>query len=244
MADRSPLQLSQPEYKAKAELVYEELYRAIMDGTLKPGDRLVTEELAAVLHVSRMPVREAIQRLQAEGLVDMIPYKGATVTMVTLEQLKQVFSIRAVLEGLASREAALLATDEDRARLEALAQEMEQTVILGDTDGQLRTNREIHKLIWQITSNELLQSMVASLFSSIERYRRQFMQQPNKPEEALGEHRQVIQAILDHDPDRAEEVTRQHVLRTGRLMASYEENLRESTMESGRKSGIARPQCI
>lgn len=244
MADRSPLQLSQPEYKAKAELVYEELYRAIMDGTLKPGDRLVTEELASVLHVSRMPVREAIQRLQAEGLVDMIPYKGATVTMVTLEQLKQVFSIRAVLEGLASREAALLATDEDRARFEALAQEMEQTVVLGDTDGQLRTNREIHKLIWQITSNELLQSMVASLFSSIERYRRQFMQQPNKPEEALGEHRQVIQAILDHDPDRAEQVTRQHVLRTGRLMASYEENLRESTMESGRKSGIARPQCI
>lgn len=235
MPDRGLLQLSKPEYKAKAELVYDELRRTIMDGTLKPGDRLVTEEVAAILHVSRMPVREAIQRLQVEGLVDMIPYKGATVATVTLEQLKQVFAIRAVLEGLASREAAIAATDEDRVRLEALSREMEQTVIDGGTDVQLRANREIHKIIWGITDNQLLQSLVGSLFASIERYRRQFMLRPNTPEEALGEHQQIIQAILDHDPDRAEQATRQHVLRTAKLMAGYAENNGESTMESGRQ---------
>ncbi len=236
MRDKSQLQLFQPIYKAKAELVYEEIHRAIVEGALKPGDRLVTEELAALLHVSRMPVREAIQRLQADGLVDMIPYKGATVAMVTLEQLKQVFSVRSVLEGLASRQAAILATDEDLVRLEALYREMEQAVVAGNTDRQLSLNREIHKVIWQITGNELLESMVAGLFDSIERYRRQLMLRPKTPEDTLEEHRQIIQTIAAHDPDRAEQVTRSHVLRTAELMAGYAGSAIDSPEEFGREA--------
>ncbi len=233
MRVRQPLQLSQPEYKAKAELVYEELRRGIMEGSLKPGDRLVTEELAVHLHVSRMPVREAVQRLQAEGMVDMIPYKGATVAMATLDQLRQVFSVRAVLEGLASREAAILATDDDHARLGLLNQEMEQAVLSGDTDGQLRKNREIHAVIWQITGNELLRSMAAGLFDSVERYRRQLMLRPDAPEGTLEEHRRIIEAIVDRDPDRAEQVTRRHVSRTAELMSGYAESKPDGPRQSG-----------
>jgi DNA-binding GntR family transcriptional regulator len=223
MRDRTPPLLSRPEYKAKAELVYEEIRRAIQEGALKPGDRLIAEELAAQLHVSRMPVREAIQRLQLEGLVDMIPYKGATVAMVTPEQVKQLFSVRAVLEGLASREAAGMATAEDVARLEAMYREMERAVQEGDTAGQLARNREIHVILWQITRNSLLQSMAANLFDSIERYRFHLMKQPSIPEGSLAEHRAIIDAIAARDPELAEKLTRRHIESTGRLMADYAE---------------------
>ena len=223
MRDRNPPFLTMPEYKAKAQLVYDEIRRAIQEGDLKPGDRLIAEELAAHLHVSRMPVREAIQRLQLEGLVDMIPYRGATVAMVTREQLKQLFSVRAVLEGLASREAAILATAQDIARLEAMYRLMERAVQGGDTEGQLAGNREIHAILWQVTGNVLLQSMAAGLFDSIERYRLQLMRLPSIPEGALAEHREIIDAIASHDPERAERLTRAHIERTGRLMAGYAE---------------------
>src|SRR5450756_70605 len=221
MRDRNPPSLTMPEYKAKAQLVYDEIRRAIQEGDLKPGDRLIAEELAAHLHVSRMPVREAIQRLQLEGLVDMIPYRGATVAMVTREQLKQLFSVRAVLEGLASREAAILATAQDIARLEAMYRLMERAVQGGDTEGQLARNREIHAILWQVTGNALLQSMAAGLFDSIERYRLQLMRLPSIPEGALAEHREIIDAIASHDPERAERLTRAHIERTGRLMEGY-----------------------
>ncbi|HEX2987087.1 MAG TPA: GntR family transcriptional regulator, partial [Chloroflexota bacterium] len=179
------------------------------------------EELAEQLRVSRMPVREAIQRLQVEGLVDMIPHRGATVAMATREQLGQVFAVRSVIEGLSAREAASRITGEEIDRLESLYREMEGVVANSDTDGQLCKNREMHSILWEITGNPLLQSIARNLFDASERYRRQLMLQPRIAKEALEEHRAILDAISDRDPDRAERLTREHIERTGRLMASY-----------------------
>lgn len=221
MATRISALLGEPEYKAKADLVYERLRKGIIDGVLRPGDKLITDEIAAALRVSRMPVREAIKRLQAEGLVDVIPHKEVTVASVTKDQIRDVFAVRAVLEGLAAREAALKARPDQVRKLRALLAEMERLVLEGDTAGQLVKNREFHEAIYEISGNRLLQSTAANLFDSIERYRHRFLSIPRGPQDVLDQHCQLIDSIASHDLERAEMLAREHIDITGRLMVSY-----------------------
>lgn len=205
-------------YKGKSDLVYEEIRRAIMGGLFKPGDKLGTDQLATALRVSRMPVREAIKRLQIEGLVDVIPHKEATVAIVTEDQMQNVFAVRAVLEGLAAREAALRIGDEGLSRLWILYKEMEEMVKAGDTPGQLTKNREFHEAIQEISANKLLQSVTSNLFDSIERYRLRFMSLARRPQVVLEEHYELIKAIESHNPEQAEKLMRKHIEGTGQLM--------------------------
>ena len=213
--------LGEPEYKAKADVVYENIRKGIMDGAFRPGDKLITDQIAAALRVSRMPVREAIKRLQAEGLVDVIPHKEVTVASITREQIRDVFAVRAVLEGLAARDAALRAQEDQIRRLRILLTEMEQLVYAEDTPGQLEKNRDFHEAIYDISGNQLLRSTAASLFDSIERYRHRLLSLPKGSQDVLDQHRQLIDAIASHDLERAEMLAREHIEITGRLMVSY-----------------------
>lgn len=233
--------LNRTEYKAKADLVYDELRRAIMEGDFRPGDRLVTEQIAADLRVSRMPVREAIKRLQVEGLVDESHHKEATVASVTPQHIKDVFSIRAVLEGLAAREAAERIGAEHIAQLWSLMADMEKLVMEGDTTGQLAKNRLFHDAICRVSGNQLLQPLSSSLFDSIERYRLHFMSVPSRPREVLEEHRELVGAITSHNPDEAERLARLHIERTGRLMLGCTGSECEMGGESGKSSTETRP---
>lgn len=220
----APLGLASPQYKAKAELVYEEIRRAIKEGIFKPGDKLLTDQLASALRVSRMPVREAIKRLQVEGLVDVIPHKGATVATVTEEQMRDVFAVRVVVEGLAASLAAKLAEPQDVANLQALYKEMENLVASGDRQAQMAKNNEFHNAIFRISRNSIIKSLGPSLVDSIERYRLRSMLMPTRPKEVLEEHRRILDAIVRRDPAAAERAIRDHIERTGQLMASYVSN--------------------
>ncbi len=232
-----PLQrLGQLDYKGKSELVYEEIRRAIMEGVLKPGDRLETDQIAETLKVSRMPVREAIKRLQIEGLLDVKPHKEVTVAIVTIDQMKDVFSVRSILEGLASREAALRIRDEELSKLWTLYKEMEKMVEAGETEGQLVKNREFHQLIHKISGNKVLQSIADKLFDSIERYRLQFMSLPRRPQEVLKDHYDLIEAIGSHNPERSEMLMRLHIERTANLMLSDA----DEKMKKGGEPGITK----
>ncbi len=217
--EQRPLKLGRPQYKAKADLVYEELRRAIMDGTLAPGYRLVSEELAARFQVSRMPVRDAIRRLQLEGLVDAIPHCGATVAMVSEEQMRDVFALRERLEGLAASLAAQQVTDDEIAELRALFAEMEQHVKEGDRQGQLLKNREFHDAIFRMSGNSILCSFCHSLMDSVERYRPYMLAVPDWPLQVLAQHRNMLGAIARHDAAAAEAAATDHIQRTRHHLA-------------------------
>lgn len=223
-------QYLQFDYKGKSDLVYEKIRQGIMEGILKPGDRLDTDQLATTLNVSRMPVREAIKRLQVEGFVDVKPHKEVTVAIVTIEQMRDVFSIRSVLEGLAAREAALRIKDEELGKLWTLYKEMERMVETGETEGQLVKNREFHQLIHEISGNKVLRSIADKLFDSIERFRLQFMSLPRRPREVLQDHHDLIEAIESQDSGRAETLMRSHIERTAKLMLSDAD---EKSMKGG-----------
>ena len=226
--------LIQFDYKGKAELVYEKIRQAIMDGILKPGDKLETDQIAETLKVSRMPVREAIKRLQLEGLVEVKPHKEVTVAIVTIDQMKDVLSVRSALEGLAAREASLRINDDELNKLWSLYKEMERMVESGETEGLLIKNREFHRFIHEISGNKVLQSIAENLFDSIERFRLRFMSMPRRPRQDLKEHLDLIEAIGSHDPERSEMLMRLHIEGTAKLMLSDV----DEKMKKGGEPGI------
>ena len=217
------LRLNGPEYKGKTEIVYEQIRKAILDGLIKPGDKLETDAISAALSVSRMPVREAIKRLQLEGWVDVKPHKEVRVASVTKAQIKDVFAVRAMLESLAAREAAGKISEAQIDLLWQTYRNMEKLVQSADTAGQLTKNREFHEIIHKISENKVLQSMASNLFDSIERYRLQFLSLPLKPKEVLKDHLKLIEAIESHDMDTSEILMRRHIENTGRIMLGYAE---------------------
>lgn len=214
-------ELNHIQYTAKADLVYQALRQAVMDGKLKPGDKLNTGDLAAAMRVSRMPVREAIKRLQVEGVVDVIPHRGATVAMLTPEQTRDVSAVRTVLEGLAARLAASLAEPEDIKQLDTLCREMERLADSEDTRAQLANYEEFHRAIRQMSRNQVLRSIADNLADSTNRFREEFMSLPSQRHELLKEHQEIYYAIARRDPDAAERLARQHIERTVRLLTSY-----------------------
>ena len=215
--------LNHTEYKGKTEIVYEQIRTAILDGLIRPGDKVETDAIATAFNVSRMPVREAIKRLQLEGWVDVKPHKEVRVASVTKDQIRDVFSVRAMLESLAARESAEKISDDEIGLLWQAYRDMEKLVQSGDTIGQVAKNREFHEIIHRVSGNKVLQSIASNLFDSIERYRLQFLSIPQSPNEVLREHRQLIEAIESHDRDRAELLMRRHIENTGRIMLSYAE---------------------
>ena len=207
-----------------------------MEGILEPGNKLDIDQFAAAMRVSRMPVREAVKRLQVEGLVDITPHKEATVAAVTKEQIADVFLVRTVLEGLAAREATQRIEAKGLTKLWKLFKEMEKMVEEGNAKAQLGKNREFHGVIHKVAGNRVLQSFASHLFDSIERYRLGFISTHRRPEEILVEHRQLIEAIGAHDPDRAEKLMRWHIEKTGQIMLGYTNGITEKE-KSQEKSG-------
>lgn len=201
--------LGRTKYKAKADLAYEEIRDAILNGALKPGDRLPMEELGMHLQVSRMPVREAIKRLENEGFVTVTPHKGAIVASAAVEELTEMLAVRVVLEGFAAGKAALLASPEDIDKLESLCTEMEGLTDGEEHDRRLRNNREFHETICAISGNRFLRKTIAGIFDSIQRYRIQVGTSRNVAEQ----HREIVQAIAARDTARAERTMRKHASR-------------------------------
>ena len=145
--------LNLDEYKPLRDVVFENLREAIVEGRLKPGQRLMEVQLAEQLGVSRTPVREAIRKLELEGLVVMLPRKGAYVANMSLKDLIDVLEIRASLEGLAASLAAERITDEDIKKLESIVEEFKDGINESNVEALLRKDVEFHECIFKSTNN-------------------------------------------------------------------------------------------
>jgi DNA-binding GntR family transcriptional regulator len=186
------------------ERVYEALLELLGSGSLRPGQRLVESELAGRLGVSRQPVREALQRLNAEGWVDLRPDQGAFVHEPSGEETDQLFGVRAVLETEAARLAATGFPGGGLGRLDELCAQGEAAVAADDVDAVVLANVTFHACVRELAGNAVLAELAAHVEHRVRRYYTPIVRQ------AWVEHRELIEAIAAGDDRRAQQVMRTH----------------------------------
>jgi DNA-binding GntR family transcriptional regulator len=194
------------------ESVYEALTEMIIDGTLERGRHLVEVELAGMLGVSRQPVREALQRLNNEGWVDLRPGFGAMVHVPAEDEVDQLLAARAALESESARLAARHATKEAVARLRELCREGAAHLDAGDIDATVRTNADLHRSITEMSGNKFLVDFAAQVDRRVRWYYTPVA--PVRGQASWREHTRLVKAIADGDEDRAAQIMRQHTEQT------------------------------
>jgi DNA-binding GntR family transcriptional regulator len=198
-------------YSPLSEIVYRNIRSSIIRGELLQGATITEVELANRLRVSKTPVREALRRLSQEGLIVTAPHRGATVASLTAGDLEEIYLMRSRLESLAARIAAERLTAEDAKELEAIVDELRCQTVRGDKEKIHRLNVTLHELIWRISRTRRLSQMLSNLQGYIEMSRSALLLTPRGAEVLLEEHSGIVQAILERDPDRAEQAMIQHI---------------------------------
>lgn len=217
-------------YRTMQEIVYDTIRDAILSGRYPPGRRLIADELAKEVGVSRMPVREALHRLEAAGLVTMTPHRGAVVSELSESEIIEVYHIRGVLDGLATRLAARHLTSRDQERMNALLDKMEIAAKAKDLEKVLRVNRDFHQLIWQAAHAPRLHSLLENLYDASQRFRNISVLIPGRLDQITQEHRLIAQALARGDVATAEHYAIEHHEGTARRLLTSIEEKREQAM--------------
>ncbi len=192
-------------------LAGERLRLAILAGDMAPGQRLVEEELAGMLGVTRASLRAALFDLTSEGLVERIPNRSARVRIVTLDEAVAITECRMTLEGLCAAKAAERVTARDAARLRQLGKEMERSVADGEPLKYSALNQELHRLVREISGQAVAADLLERLNGQLVRHQFQLSLHPGRPQASLPEHLAIIDAIAGRRPAEAEEATRRHL---------------------------------
>ncbi len=204
-------QIQMNEYLPLRDVVFNTLRRAILRGELLPGERLMEIQLAQRLGVSRTPVREAIRKLELEGLVTMIPRKGAEVAKITVSDLKDVLEVRIALEELAVKDACENITGEQLAALRGANEEFRQVLREGDLMACGQADIKFHEIIYAATNNRRLLQMLSNIREQMYRYRLEYLKDHSKHEALVREHEAICQALQEHDRAKAGEAIRTHI---------------------------------
>jgi len=194
--------------------VYEALLELITTRALQPGQHLVESELAGHLGVSRQPVREALQRLNTEGWVDLRPAQGAFVHEPTEEEADQLLTVRTLLEAEAARLAAANADKAGIAVLNELLAEGMKAVAADDVDAAVTLNARFHSKIMELAGNAVLSELAAQVDRRVRWYYTPIARQ--RGNQSWIEHRDLIAAIVDRNEQRATELMREHTEHTRR----------------------------
>ena len=197
--------------KPLRDVVFENLRGAILEGKLKSGQRLMEVQLAEQLGVSRTPIREAIRKLELEGLVLMLPRKGAYVADMSFKDLIDVLEIRATLEGLAASLASERRRDEDIKGLEKLAKEFEDSVKNGDIESVLKKDIEFHEYIFSLANNNKLYQLINSIWEQVHRFRVMYVSDYEASLSLVDEHNKILQAIKDGNCELAKKYATDHI---------------------------------
>jgi DNA-binding GntR family transcriptional regulator len=204
--------------------------RAILDGTLRPGQRLTEEGLAGELQISRTPVREALRVLQAEGLIQSAPYQGSTVRSYSIDDLDDIYQLRAVLEGHAARRAAQRITEEDVATLKDSCARL---VSLGDATDEnvariVEENLFFHTKILEIAGSSRLGAMVRKVIELPLVYKSYHWYSPDQKRMSEHAHDQLTQVLAIGDVDRAELIMRAHVYDGRDVLLAHMESITDA----------------
>jgi DNA-binding GntR family transcriptional regulator len=214
-----PLDAARPVFRTKQELVYRSLRDAILTCEIPPDERLVIEDVARRLNVSAIPVREALQLLQSEGLVTLIPHVGATVTPLSRDSVVDVFSVLEGLQVVAGRLAAERADKPTLAAFEGYVRAMDTAVAATEYDAWADLNTRFHGALSEVSGLKLLQQSTVQALDRWDQIRRYFYKGVLVPRvaQAQREHHELLEGLLAHDPERVATAMRRHY--HGALMA-------------------------
>lgn len=205
-------------YKPLRDVVFENIRSAILEGTLKPGERLMEIKLADQLGVSRTPVREAIRKLELEGLVIMLPRRGAFVANMNKRDLIELLEVRTGLEGLAAYFAAGRISENGIMKLEKSIEELEVAVKNNNITEMLRVDEEFHNIIFEGSGNNRLKSIMNSLWETVYRFRLKYMSDYSSAVNIVDEHRKILDAIKKGKATLAERLAKEHIEKAEQFM--------------------------
>lgn len=193
------------------DAVFQTLRQAILQGKLEPGERLMELHLAAMLGVSRTPVREAIRKLELEGLVITIPRRGAVVAQITRKDLEDVLEVRCALEELAVRKACANMDERQLQALKDAAARFEKCVSAGNLMESAQADVDFHEIISEATGNRRLIQILNNIRSQVYRYRLENLKNKSSHPDLIREHSSLIEALEARNEDLAARCIRVHI---------------------------------
>ena len=199
------------EFLPLRDVVFNTLRQAILTGELKPGERLMEIHLANKLGVSRTPIREAIRKLELEGLVTMIPRRGAEVAQITEKSMNDVLEVRRAMDALCAELACERITDEETQQLRQACVTFEAAVKTRDVKKIAQADVELHDIIVQATGNQRLVQLINNLSEQMYRYRFEYIKDASQHQRLIEEHRVIYESILKKDKETASQAARVHI---------------------------------
>ena len=185
--------------------------QAITSGKYKPGARLIERELCEELGVSRTSLREALRKLEAEKLVEIVPHKGPVVAVISMEEARELYALRGVLESFAAREFALRGSDEAIREFAKGAELLRQHALSGDTLKVLEAKGTLYNIMLGNCGNNLVREVLQSLFSRINILRATSLMHPDRISQSLGEIDDLAAALVGRDAETAARIASLHV---------------------------------
>ena len=199
------------DYLPLRDVVFNTLRQAILKGELKPGERLMEIALAERLGVSRTPIREALRKLELEGLVVMIPRRGAQVANITESDLNDVLEVRLALESLAIEKACLSITEDVMEKLSEAESHFEDMIPSGDLVKLAEADEAFHEIINQASGNVRLNQVLNNLREQMYRYRLEYLKEEEARIQLVKEHGEMIRALRARDTAEAKQIAFCHV---------------------------------
>lgn len=224
------LRFTPNDLKTVREVLFGRLRGLILAGYYRSGEKLREEELARQFGVSRTPVREALRKLESEGLVHYLPHRGVLVNQISPDDLAEIYPVRAMLEGLAARLAATHIGEDELAALRSIQRQMEQTIAKGDFKRATRLHTKFNMTLYHASHNRRLASILAQFNDYIEHTITRSFILSGRAEEIHREHAAMIDAIARADGAAAEAAARLHVENARRTFSG------ESRIPAGEES--------
>ncbi len=211
MEKETHLKLDVNSCKPLREIVFDTIRNAIINGDLKPGQRLMEVQLAQEMGVSRTPVRESIRKLELEGLVKMVARKGAYVTPLTIEDLEESMAVRRVLEGLAAELAAQNVTPEGVEALKKANQEFIDGLMEDDAQKVIQGDIHFHTALYRLSGNQKLYHITNQLREQMQRIRVEYVHRIDEKDHLIGQHEAIIEMVEKGRGEEAFKVAEEHI---------------------------------
>jgi DNA-binding GntR family transcriptional regulator len=222
--------------RSRVQQVRDQLEDDIVNGRMLPGEQVQLESLVQRFGVSRTPVREALQQLEASGLVEVLPKRGTYVARIGVSELVQMFEVMAELEALCARLAARRVQPAALAEILAALRDCEQQAIAEDANAYYYANEHFHQLIYLACGNPFLVQQTTALKNRLKPYRRLQLRLRNRIAQSLDEHRLIVSALQAGEGDLAAHAARDHVLVQGQRFTDLM-SLTEQPISTGRALG-------
>lgn len=201
--------------------VFQTIREDILSGKYKKEEELKEKTIGEELGVSRTPVREALRQLELEGLVTIIPNKGAYVVGFSLQDIQDIYEIRSVLEGLCARRAAVRATSEQIEELEEILYLTEFHVRKGHMEQMVELDSKFHEILYEAGNSKILEHALRDYHHYLERVRKVSLASPKRAAQSNEEHRKILEAVKARDEKKAEEAANMHIVNTVKNIDSY-----------------------